>query len=78
MIKIIREGYDEPKTVNIYTIKCNNCGCVFEASSADFEWRNRGIDPIGGINCPHCKKEIIVNQYTPMRREIINDEDRSE
>lgn len=73
MIKIIREGYDAPKTVDIYTIKCNMCGCVFEASSDDFEWRNRGIDPVGGINCPHCKKEIIVDRYTPVRRETVNE-----
>lgn len=76
MIKIIREGYNEPKTIDIYTIKCNTCGCVFEASSDDFEWLNRGIAPVGGITCPHCKKEIEVTRYTPSRREIITEEDK--
>ena len=73
MIRIIRQGYTGPKTIDIYTITCNTCGCVFEASSDDFEWRNRGIDPIGGVKCPHCKNEITVDRYTPVHREIVND-----
>lgn len=75
MIKIIKEGYTEPKTVAIYTITCDTCGCVFEASAADFDWVNRGTTPAHGIiTCPHCKKKITIDKYTPVRIEKVSDD----
>ena len=75
MIKIIKNGELPKKKLKmkwIYTITCRNCGCVFECSSGDLDWRNRGFfsSVVGGIKCPYCKEEIVVSGDTPYRKEV--------
>lgn len=80
MIKIIKNGELPKKKMKwIYTVTCRNCGCVFECSSKDLDWRNRGFFDsakytVGGIKCPYCKEEIVVSGDTPYRKEVDDDQ----
>lgn len=90
MINIIKQGFIKPKTKTIYTITCDNCGCIFECENEDLEYRSRSLytkhltgvyhdipEIIGGITCPtpKCNYKIEVTTDTPSREvEISNEE----
>ena len=75
MIKIIRDGLEEKPTINIYTVECPNCHCIFECDYHDFDWQTRGFDFKAGLKCPHCGTQLTLDDNTPYRVEVEKEEE---
>lgn len=69
MIKIKKQGIKPKRYKYIYTIECNQCGCVFECEVQDFDIITKDIqNPMGTIECPCCNTQLVRYFNTIQKR----------
>ena len=74
MIKVIKNGYLNPKTKLVFMVTCKKCNCIFSCESSDFKQQMGSGSTLSAIvDCPYCGEAIYVDDTTPSKTELEED-----